>query len=203
MKIYIRKDPKYIHLGEKKLSVYRIGAIQKKILILLFAGVALGCTRNPIKAWKIIGIVPRAFKEINEKSLKQSLRSLYSIGLVETQKNKNGEHNVVLTKSGKEQALRYNIDEMKIEKPKKWDGSWWVVLFDVPEKIRLVREMIREHLRALEFYELQKSVFIHPYPCAKQIESIAAYYDAGKFVRLLRVIEIDNEYYYKREFGLN
>lgn len=45
----------------------------------------------------------------------------------------------------------------------KWDGTFMVVVFDVPEKIRRIRDDLREKLRELGFGKLQESVWISPY----------------------------------------
>jgi len=38
-----------------------------------------------------------------------------------------------LSLSGKKRILRYDLDNMKIKKPLKWDGYWRIVVFDIPE----------------------------------------------------------------------
>ena len=59
---------------------------------------------------------------------------------------------------------------MRINKPKKWDRKWRIILFDIPEKIRKARDVFRYHLNQLGFYEFQKSVFVHPYNCKDEID---------------------------------
>ena len=59
---------------------------------------------------------------------------------------------------------------MKIRKPAKWDGKWRIVVFDIPENLRSIRQALREHLCRLQFYQLQKSVFVLPYECGDEIE---------------------------------
>src|SRR3989338_3036693 len=39
---------------------------------------------------------------------------------------------IVLTELGKKRILRYKLEDMKIQKPKKWDGNWHIVAFDIP-----------------------------------------------------------------------
>ena len=51
-------------------------------------------------------------------------------------------------------------DYLKIDKPKIWDKKWRIVVFDIPEKQRGARDSLRTYLKKLDFYELQKSIFI-------------------------------------------
>lgn len=45
-------------------------------------------------------------------------------------------------------------------KDDKWDGKWRVVIFDIPETNKRIRQALRETLKVLEFWPLQKSVWI-------------------------------------------
>ena len=110
---------------------------------------------------------------------------------------------MVLTDKGKQKALTYNLDEMKIKKPKHWDKKWRIVLFDVPEKARKIRDAFRYHLKQLGFYEFQKSVFIHPYDCKDEIDYLIEVYDARRFIRFVIADSIDNELHVKVRFKLN
>ncbi|MBI4008672.1 transcriptional regulator PaaX, partial [Candidatus Roizmanbacteria bacterium] len=42
----------------------------------------------------------------------------------------------------------------------KWDGKWRIVIFDIPEVNKRIRQVLRETLKVLEFWPLQKSVWI-------------------------------------------
>ncbi|HBR71810.1 MAG TPA: PaaX family transcriptional regulator, partial [Candidatus Moranbacteria bacterium] len=41
--------------------------------------------------------------------------------------------------------------------------------FDIPEKDRIFRGILREHLYELKFFRLQNSVFVSPHPFEKMI----------------------------------
>ena len=96
----------------------------------------------------------------------------------------------------------YNLNEMAIKKPKRWDGKWRIVLFDIPEKIRKTRDIFRHHLNQLEFYEFQKSVFVHPFDCHDEIDYLIEFYNARKFVRFIVAESLDNELHLKKKFNL-
>ena len=51
----------------------------------------------------------------------------------------------------------------------KWDKKWRIVIFDIPEELHKNRNQLRGKLKNLGFYMLQKSVFVIPYPCEKEL----------------------------------
>lgn len=53
---------------------------------------------------------------------------------------------------------------------KKKDGFWRVVIFDISEKQKTKRELLRQKLKEFDFYMVQKSVFVSPYRCEKEIQ---------------------------------
>lgn len=179
-----------------------LGTIQKKILLLMMGGLALGLSGSPRQSFKIISAVKESWKEINEQALKRAIKSLYQSKLIREVENNDGTVTMVLSDKGKEKTLTYNLDQMKINTPGQWDGKWRIVLFDIPEKMRKIRDAFREHLNNLNFYEFQKSVFIHPFDCKDEIEYIIEVYDARHFVRFIIAESIDNELHIKSYFKL-
>lgn len=180
----------------------RMGVLQKKILLLLLAGISLGCTRNPNQYFRVIRETEKEWEKINQISLDRSIRSLYKSNLLSTKSSGNGTLDIVLTKNGRKQALMYNIDNLKIKTPVRWDGKWNIIMFDIPEKIKHVRDSLRMHLKNMGFYEFQKSVFIHPYTCTEEIEYIVNFYQAQKYIHHIIATHIDNERDLKKHFSL-
>ncbi|TSC67451.1 MAG: phenylacetic acid degradation operon negative regulatory protein [Parcubacteria group bacterium Gr01-1014_73] len=176
--------------------------IKEKILILLLGGLALGLTRSPKQYFEILGEMADEWRGIRKYNIRRSIKNLYRVGMLKEVKNKDGTVSIILSDKGKRSAKIYSIDNLKINKPKIWDGNWRVVIFDVPERIKKVREALRMHLHNLGFYELQKSVFICPFPCAEEINQIIDFYDISKHVRILMVHSLDNEDELRNEFGI-
>lgn len=178
------------------------GHIQRKILLILLGGVALGLSGSPRQSFRMLDKIAKEWKAINEQQLRRSIRALYESKLVEEKQNKDGTITLILSEKGKRKALTYNIDEMQIKVPAHWDGKWRIVLFDIPETIRGSRETIRFYLKNLEFYEFQKSVFVHPFDCQNEIEYIIENFQLRKFVRFVVADFIDNELHLKKHFKL-
>src|SRR3989344_4721536 len=160
----------------------RMGNLKKKILLLLFAGLALGLTRSPKKQWWILKQIPKEFKKENRQAMQRAINSLYNSHLVEEKNHKDGKTTFILSENGKQKALRFNIDNLEIKNPTKWDGKWRIVMFDIPEKLKRLRDSLRFHFREIGLMELQKSVLVFPHPCEKEIEFVLEFYTARKYV---------------------
>ena len=75
-------------------------------------------------------------------------------------------------------------------------------MFDIPHDHKIARDAFRTKLEDLKFYSLQKSVFITPYPCEKEIEFIATVFDVRKHVLILYVSRFEGEEKLKHHFGV-
>ncbi len=180
----------------------RLGKTQQKVVMLLLGGVALSLSANPKKQFQILGEIYDELKKFDEKFLKRSIRSLYESRVIKAKTNKDGTVTLVLSDEGEKRAISCNIDNIKIRKPKKWDGKWRFVLFDVPERKRLIRNALRHHLKTIGFFEFQKSVFVHPYDCKDEIDYIIEMNEAREFVRFVVADSVDNELHIKSFFNL-
>lgn len=178
------------------------GALQKKTLLLLYSGLALGLTRNPNQYFRVVRELGKEWQKIDRDSLNRAIRSLYESKLVTTKDNHDGTLTLLLSKMGEHVALTYDIDNMEIKSPAHWDGKWRMVMFDVPEPQKRTRNALRTHFKNVGFYEFQKSVFVHPYPCEKEIEYLIEFYHVRKYVRFIVATDIDNALELKRYFKL-
>lgn len=178
-----------------------MSATKQKILLLLFGGMALGYSYTPGKQWKVLKEVSRLWKKINKEKLRNEINNLYRSKLVDRKENPDGSYTIVLSEKGKLKALTYYFQEMKINN-KKWDGKWRLVIFDIPEKKRRGRDALRDKIKEIGFYELQKSVFVFPYECKDEIDFIIEFFGLRKYVRFGILDSIDNELHLKKIFKL-
>ena len=181
---------------------HRVGTVQRKVLLLLLGGLALGLSGSPARYFRILKMMGREWRDINRQALWRAIRALYQSRLIKTVYNTDGTITLILSEDGKKRALTCKIDTMTIGRPEKWDGKWRVVIFDVPERRRKVRDALRYHLRQLGFFELQKSVFVHPYPCTDEIDFLVEGYHIRSHVRQIVADKIDNEPHLRQKFDL-
>lgn len=98
---------------------------------------------------------------------------------------------LTLTDAGRQQGRRNALAVLTVTKPARWDGQWRVVVFDIPEEQKVAREALRAKLRHLNFYQLQRSVFVTPYECRDAIEFLKEFYGLDHCVHYLVVSKID------------
>jgi DNA-binding transcriptional regulator PaaX len=174
--------------------MYKIGKLQKKILISLFGGVALGLSRSPQQYFKTLSVIHKDWKKVDQRSFARSLKRLSQEKLIKECRMPDGSYKLILTAEGKKIAHQLDLlgSITTLKKPKKWDGMWRIVIFDIPESDRIFRDILRKHLYTLEFKQLQHSVFISPYPCEKTILDLVHLYNAKQYVRVITATAVDN-----------
>jgi len=141
--------------------------------------------------------------EIEEKKIKRVLETLEKKELIDLVQ-KNDEVLVYLTAKKNPTVIKYSIKlllELK-KKEKKWDGKWFMVFFDVPELQRNKRDFLRRFLRQVGFYRYQKSVYIFPYECEKEITLIKKIVEGAKYMKYIIAEKIEDEQNVKLFFNL-
>ena len=179
---------------------YSKGELAKEILkSLAIGGVIAGSLVLPNlpQVLEFLGVT-------NSKERYRIKRTIYSLE-EKRQVNiyeKNGIEFIEITDNGRKKVLQYNLDEIKIERPKKWDGHWRVIIFDIPEKFKGARRALSGKLREMEIYPLQKSVFVCPFDCKNEVDFISEIFGVGKFVYYIVAKEINNGEFLKRHYNL-
>lgn len=119
-------------------------------------------------------------------------------------KKMNNQIYISLTEEGKKKAGRFQISSLEIKKPKKWDNKWRVVIFDISQLKRTKREAFRGKLKELNFYPLQKSVWVCPYECRDEIELLREFFGLDKKeIRLLVVQDMEDDTFLRKIFKLS
>ncbi|MFY9493336.1 MAG: hypothetical protein WAP55_02585 [Minisyncoccia bacterium] len=183
-------------------NIHRLGPNQQKVILLISAGVGLSLAKSPKQYFRVLKEVGWEWQKINKHSLEKAVRSLYRSRLIRESENPDGSLTMVLTDKGKDKIITFNIDNIKIKKPKVWDKKWRMVVFDIPEKKRAARDALRETLKRVGFYEYQKSVLVYPYPCQDELDYLIEYYNIRPYVRIVTAVELDNELHLKKIFSV-
>lgn len=120
---------------------------------------------------------------VNKPLLSKTLKRLRENGLIDFIDDKT--LTMKLTEQGKEKAL---LARMLLE-DEKWDGKWRIVIFDIPEKRRIARDMLRLKLKTWGFIAWQKSVWVTKKNCTKPLRDFIKQVGIKDWVM---VIESDN-----------
>ena len=95
------------------------------------------------------------------------------------------------------------IFEKNENRKEKWDGYWRIVIFDIPNKLKRMREALRDLLKGLGFQKLQNSVWIYPYKIPEFLDETLNDSQIKKYVRFLLVKEIYYDWDIKKIFFKN
>lgn len=136
----------------------------------------------------------------NKWRLRKELKRLQKTGVIEEGKE-DGEVVFRLTDKGKTKLYKYKLEEMSLNK-KGWDGKWRIVAYDIPKYKKNQAEAFRMLLKKLNFYQLQKSLWLTPYNCEQEIEFLKSLYNLGDNVIILTVSKLEGETAYKQYFGI-
>ena len=149
--------------------------------------------------WRVYGY-ERKYKNRKRWEYNRALKQLENRGEIEIIRESSRVF-VHLTQKG---HLKTLFDKLKQSLPKRssWDGKWRLMIWDIPETSRKQRDAIRWFVKTMGFYQLQKSVFITPF----ELPLNAVHYlkESGliKFIRFLRVDEMDHNQPLKKHFSL-
>ena len=126
-------------------------------------------------------------------AVKRSLSRLLDSGHIVAEINK-GKKYFVLTQKGKAVLARLEAKNFRIKKPKRWDGKFRILIFDVAEKRRSRRDSFRVLLRQIGFKPIQQSVWVFPYDCEDLIQLLKTDVGIGKDVVYLVTGDIENKH---------
>lgn len=174
----------------------KYGQLAKDILVsLAFAG---GFAIVASSAYFLLPLLKEMSDEYNRKKLKEKradkiFERLRKRKLIILREKEDGKFIVELTERGKRKVKEIQFENLKIQKTKKWDRKWRVIIFDIPNKKNKARDALREKLKELNFYPLQKSIWVHPYPCEKEIQFLIELFNIGPYVDIIVAETISNE----------
>ena len=134
--------------------------------------------------------------------INQAFQKLHKKKLVNIY-TKNGNQVVEITRAGNKKVLEYNLDDMKLKKPAKWDGWWRIVMFDIPQSKKRARDAVSRKIKELGLYPIQKSVFVSPYLCKNEIDFIGEFFDVRKHIIYIKAKEIEGVREIKNHFGVS
>lgn len=152
--------------------------------------------RNLIKAYQ-------KRKRYPKKKIVDTFYNLRKQGLIEFGMKRKQIY-IRLTEKGRKKANWMQINDLKIKRPKKWDGWWRLVIFDIAQIKKIYREALRGKLKELGFYRLQDSVWIYPFDCQVEIELLKNFFGlSDKEMKLVLAKDIGKDRGLKKFFKLD
>lgn len=195
----IKKFKEFLGSKTTKSQITRVALITIAISatpIVVMGGAALG---NAVQVFKMFN----KNKSYKNRQIADAVRSLHRNKLVEYVSSINGVTTIRITQKGESKIRSFAIDLIKIKKPKKWDGKWRIVMFDLPVQYKNIRNSLRLKLKQIGFIQFQKSVWLYPYPCFDELLFIADYYKVSKYIEIVTASEVLNDIKLRKAFSLN
>ena len=163
----LRKKLKNLTFGVFTTS---IDLVLFTIFILIEAGHSPAEMRSLLKSQKIFS---KLFLKRKDRIIRDAIYRAQRKGWIEIDLN--------LTKEGKKRLKGLLPEVLSI---RKWDGNWYLVIFDIPEKMKRIRNILRETLKRLGFAQLQASVWISPFNYFGVVKEIVKEYKLNNYVIL-------------------
>jgi len=132
-----------------------------------------------------LGGTPSERREWERKRVQEALARLRERRYVRFEQ-KGSETYIVVTEHGKQRLRKFEFDALTLPpEPRRWDRTWRIVAFDIPEKKKRQRAIFRDKLRELGFLAFQKSVCVYPYPCEDEVDFLNHFLDIDRYVHCI------------------
>lgn len=184
------------NIKDRLLNIVRKGTV-KNITNLTLAMIAMGGVLTLAATAPSVMSEARKLFYRNKKFRKEEYRKIW----IRFNKLKNEGHLTFVkedndgcvykfTEKGKTKLKKFMVNELFIQKPGKWDKKWRLVIFDIPERYKKARFALRKKLIDMDFYQCQKSAWVHPFPCLYEIEFLKEIFKIKPFVKIFLVDEM-------------
>lgn len=177
--------------------------------IFLAAAFIAGVLVVSAAAPNILGSLEKIFgnnkrQKISKEQKRKTMQALYNLKhrkLLEY--TEQGEKIILkITPRGQKAFLNDYIHRLKIQRQPKWDGLWRIIIFDIPNKLGPKRDIFRQRLKNMGFYQFQKSAFITPFPCRSELETILEYYNLFDYITYLEATSVSGVKKCRKLFNL-
>ena len=109
----------------------------------------------------------------------------------------------LIEKRGQNLKLTTDGEQLRRRLVPQTDGVWKIVVFDIPEKNKYVRTVLRAKLKQLHFKKWQNSIWVSPFQLDGEIEHELLELGKKFFVRLIKTTQINREDDLKKMFNLS
>lgn len=168
----------------------------KKAILMALKGTAV--VSLAIMAPKVLKLLPPSFSRTPSR-INRTFYQLRAAGFIEVRQIE-GKKVVRLTDKGRAKLERVSTGDKK--RPRRWDGRWRVVIYDIGENRKDLRHKARAFVQTYGFERLQDSVWVYPYDCEEVITLLKADLKIGKDILYMIVESIENDAEIRRRFSL-
>lgn len=161
-----------LHLRDRLLFGLAVGG---EVINKLVSGGSRAYPTNKLYHWTPVGYSRKKYRQLVNRLVREhQLQQVVIEGQVSFRLGTNGR-----------QLLLNEYPILKNE-TKKWDGWWRIVMFDVPESKRSLRDILRRELVRRGFGRLQDSAYISAYELDKDL---LEWFEAQKLGGMITLLE--------------
>lgn len=195
----------HMRMEEKVRQKAKRQKIQKAILASIYLTTGLGLILMAPNAARLLKYVEKYIgpKPRLNRRMSQAINRLCERGLIERVDTEKG---IALQLTTKGARLAETIEEeerqYEIKKPKRWDNKWRIVIFDIWERRRAIRNRLRTLLQRNGFVKVQNSVWVYPYDCEELFVFLRTNLRLGKGILYIVAEEIEYDEALRKHFKL-
>lgn len=132
------------------------------------------------------------FARLDSRSQQREMRRILAYMKRQALVTEDYEHGMQISKKARKRLEKIDFDSLSIKSPPKWDKRWRILFYDIPESHKKARDKLAFKLRKLGCQQLQRSVWVHPFPCEEQVAHIALLYDVDSYITFIETSHINN-----------
>ena len=168
---------------------------------LAVAGVVAVAATGPGALQLLKYAMPYLNERYQRQTIRRAINRLIKQGYIQKENDR-----YRITDTGRkrlEQSVRTaRIKLQQHAQTKKWDRKWRVVIFDIKEKRRAVRDELRTLLTNTGFVRLQDSVWVYPHRCDEVIALLKFHLTLGYDLVYIIADGIEGDEALRENFGL-
>lgn len=123
-------------------------------------------------------------RPVKKSELSLVLKRLREQGLIEQVRLKD-DVIIKLTEEGRDLVGNFQDQD--------WDGKWRIVIFDIPEEKRIIRNLFRRNLKKWGFKHLQKSVWISKRNVFERLTNYIKELEIGRWVTVIEADKLSQQ----------
>jgi phenylacetic acid degradation operon negative regulatory protein len=96
----------------------------------------------------------------------------------------------------------YLLGKKGIAKPREWQGSFYIVTFEIPDAQKVTRNYLVAQLKLQGFVNYTKGLWVYPYDPTEYVRGLKKLLGLQKEIKLITASALDGEASLKQAFGL-
>ncbi len=150
----------------------------------------------------IMKLYPYLFKDKRGERRRYYIQSRITTLIARKYLHVDEKRRITLTPRGEHALKQFRIQQwLKRQKKTRWDGKWRIVAFDIHERSRKQRDLLRVELKEAGFIQLQRSMWVTPHDCADFITLLKTDLYVGRSVLYIVADSIEEDYALRKQFG--